>query len=45
MEKGYYIIKKEKLYIKAIGLMIKEKEMEKLFIMMVNIIQASGKMT
>jgi len=38
MEKEYYIIQMEILNMKVIILMVKEKEMENIFIKMVNII-------
>jgi len=38
MEKEYYIIQMEILYIKVIILMIKEKEMENIFIKIMNFI-------
>ena len=44
MEKEKYIIQMEIFYMKVIILMIKEKEMENIFVKMVNIIQVNLKM-
>ena len=44
MEKEHIIIQMEKLNMKVIGLMIKEKEMENIFMKMEIIIQENSKM-
>ena len=44
MEKELNIIQMEKLNMKVIILMVKEKEMENIFLKMVNIILDNGKM-
>ena len=44
MEKEHYIIKMEILYMRVIGLMIKKRVMENIFMKMVIIIQANLKM-
>ena len=44
MEKEHIIIQMEILNMKVIGLMIKEKEMENIFIKVVNIMKDNGKM-
>ena len=44
MEKEQNIIQMEILNMKVIGLMIKEKEMENIFIKVVNIMKDNGKM-
>ena len=43
MEKELYIIRMEIYYLKVNMLMTKEKEMENIFMKMVNIIQEDGK--